>query len=75
MNLGRGLSALNVLFHEKHATLESLFFPLLSVKMVQTYMTELIQDGDYGGIATFEHSDVIVIYLVDGSCELFLKLW
>lgn len=74
MNSTPGLGTGYVLLNKKHAALKALFLPLLAIIMIQAYMTELIQDGNDGGIATFEDSDVILIYLVNGESELLLEL-
>ena len=68
--------ASDVLLNDEDAALKSQAVPLLhfAIKVIQTYMTELIQDRDDGGIATFEDSDVILIYLVNGESELLLEL-
>ena len=62
VNLDCKQGTLDVLLDQEHAALKSLLFPLLSVEMIETYMTEVIQDGEYGRIAAFEHGDVVLIY-------------
>ena len=62
VNSDRYWGRLHVLLDQEHAALKSLLFPLLSVEMIETYMTEVIQDGEYGRIAAFEHGDVVLIY-------------
>lgn len=75
VNLDRHQSGVDVLLDQKHAAFKPLLFPFLSIKVIQTNMTELVQDGCYRGIATFEYSEVVVIYRVRCEYVLFLELW
>lgn len=34
-------------FVQEHAAFETLFFPFISVVVIKTYMTELVENGDY----------------------------
>ena len=44
MNLTRVLDGVYVLLDKEHAALVALLFPFLAIKMIQTYMTKLIQN-------------------------------
>ena len=75
MNSDRYRGGLDLLLDEEHAAFKTLFLPSLSVEMIQTYMAELIHDGEDGGIATFQHGDVVVIYRVNRGSILLSELW
>ena len=66
----------DVLLNNENTALVSLAYPLLrfTIKVVQTYMTELIQYRNYGRVAAFDHIEVVLIYGVESKYELFLEL-
>ena len=68
--------ASDVLLNDEDAALKSQAVPLLhfAIKVIQTYMTELIQYRDYRRVAAFDDIEVVLIYGVESKYELFLEL-
>ena len=62
---------MDALFKQKHAPLVSMLLPLLPVVVVQTYVTELIDDGGDGG---FSAQEDLHVALVDGGEHAHLPL-